>query len=264
MNMTIHGGNATCMTMSSLEISSLTSKRHDHVLRDIRAMLIGLYGEAEVSAGIPDKDMFEVFCTRMGWGIDSPKLGDERIYGVNVIRDARGYVSKISLDYKHTMTLISGYSVKIRKTIIDRWQQLEEQALAPVDPANFSRMQLIQLALDAETERLALEIKYLEVAPKAEALDRIAEADGAMNPTVAAKTLQIPPGRLFRWLRENQWIYRRPGSCANVAYQDKINAGYLTHKITTVHREDGSEKVVEQVLVTGKGLTKLAQVLGMQ
>jgi len=35
--------------------------------------------------------------------------------------------------------------------------------------------------------------------------------------------------------------------------------GRLEHKVTTVTRADGSEKVTEQVLVTAKGLTALAK-----
>ena len=39
----------------------------------------------------------------------------------------------------------------------------------------------------------------------------------------------------------------------------KFQCGYLTHKVTTVQRDDGSEKVVEQVLGPGRGLAKLSQ-----
>lgn len=121
----------------------------------------------------------------------------------------------------------------------------------------------MRLAADLAEQKAHVEAKLALAAPKAEALDRIADADGTMNPTVAAKALQVQPKRLFDFLREHHWIYRRPGGNGNVAYQDKIQAGYLTHKVTTVQREDGTEKVVEQVLVTGKGLAKLSQALGM-
>lgn len=33
------------VTMTSLEIAELTGKRHDHVVRDIRTMLVELHGE---------------------------------------------------------------------------------------------------------------------------------------------------------------------------------------------------------------------------
>ncbi len=148
------------LTMSSREIAELTVKRHDHVLRDTRAMLIGLYGESEVSEGLPEKDMFEVFCNRMGWGIDSPKLGDQRIDGVKVVRDSRGYVAEIQLDYNHTMTLIAGYNVKLRKTIIDRWQALEAKVQKPeisipnfTNPAEAARAWALEYEKRLEVEK---------------------------------------------------------------------------------------------------------------
>jgi len=40
--------------------------------------------------------------------------------------------------------------------------------------------------------------------------------------------------------------------------RDKLQTGYLEHKVTVVTRTDGSEKTTEQVRVTPKGLAKLA------
>lgn len=108
---------------------------------------------------------------------------------------------------------------------------------------------------------IALEEKVAEQTPKVDAFNRLSDADGTMNPTVAAKNLQVRPKKLFDWMREHRWIYRRPGSKGNVAYQDKIQCGYLTHKITSIQRDDGTEKIVEQVLITSKGLAKLSQSL---
>ncbi|MBG4448733.1 phage antirepressor [Pseudomonas aeruginosa] len=116
----------------------------------------------------------------------------------------------------------------------------------------------LRLAADLAERNNQLQLTVAEQAPKVEALDRIATADGAMCITNAAKDLQVRPKDLFKWLQEHQWIYRRTGGSGWLAYQQRIQQGLLEHKVTTVERSDGSEKVVEQVLVTAKGLTRLA------
>ena len=99
------------------------------------------------------------------------------------------------------------------------------------------------------------------MAPKAEAHDRVAAAGGALNPTEAAKALQISPGKLFAHLRATGWIYRRAGGRHDLGYQDKVNSGLLTHKVRTILLPDGTERITEQVLITPKGLAALAKVL---
>lgn len=105
---------------------------------------------------------------------------------------------------------------------------------------------------------LALEAKVANLSDKGEALDRLATADGSLSITEAAKALQVRPKDLFCFLAQNGWTYRRPGGSHWLGYQSKTMAGFLEHKVTTVLRADGSEKVTEQVRVTSKGLTKLA------
>ena len=88
--------------MSSLEIAELTNKRHDNVLRDIRAMLDELY------AGSSD-------------------LSYNEIQGVRVIIDDIGRMACVYLDKRHSLVLVTGYSAKLRDAVIKRWQYLEEQ-----------------------------------------------------------------------------------------------------------------------------------------
>jgi Rha family phage regulatory protein len=136
--------------------------------------------------------------------------------------------------------------------------ELRRRSSGPMVPQTLS--EALRLAADQaeEIERQANEIKAF--APKVAAHARLAEAFGSMCITDAAKTLQINPQVLFRWLRANSWIYKRIGSTEDVAYQDKIKAGYLEHKATPVPRPDGTEKVVTRVRVTPKGLAKLAEI----
>ena len=97
--------------------------------------------------------------------------------------------------------------------------------------------------------------------PKADALDRIATADGSLSLTEAAKALQVRPKDLVGFLGAHGWIYRRPGADRWLGYQDKTSRGDLEHKVTTVLRGDGSEKITEQVRVTSQGLAKLAKLM---
>lgn len=106
---------------------------------------------------------------------------------------------------------------------------------------------------------IALEAKVEALTEDSEALDRIAKADGSLSVTEAAKGLGVRPKDLFDWLKNNGWLYKRPGSAAWLGYQDKCNRGLLEHKSTTVLRTDGTEKITEQVRVTAKGLTLLAK-----
>lgn len=111
---------------------------------------------------------------------------------------------------------------------------------------------------------LTLETTVATLAPKGEALDRIASADGSLCITEAAKCLQMRPRDLFRWMNAHAWIYRRAGGSGWVAYQPRIQSGLLEHKVNTVERSDGTEKMTEQVRVTPKGLAKLSELLALK
>lgn len=114
--------------------------------------------------------------------------------------------------------------------------------------------------LQATVERQKAQLAAIQ--PKADALDRIAEADGSHCITDAAKLLQMRPKDLFGYLTAHGWIYRRAGADHWCAYQSRIVSGDMVHKVTTVLRGDGSEKTTEQVRVTAAGVTKLAMLVG--
>lgn len=139
--------------------------------------------------------------------------------------------------------------------------ELRGRSSAPMVPQTLS--EALRLAADQaeQIERQSNEIKALT--PKAEALEKIAEARGSLCVTDAAKALQMKRDDLFRWLHANGWIFRRFGNKNWLGYESKRKLGYLEHKVETVPDGRGSEKIVEHVRVTPKGLAKLAEIFGV-
>ena len=127
-------------------------------------------------------------------------------------------------------------------------------ALDLSDPATLQRLLLEHTgkALDAD-ERIA------RLEPKAEALDRLTDARGSMCMTDAAKVLGVPPRRLVAWLEANKWVYRRADAGSLVAFGTKLDSQMLEHKGTTIQRRGHPDKWVQQVMVTPKGLARLAE-----
>ncbi len=218
------------VTMSSREIADMVGSRHDDTKRSIERLanqgVITLPPMAEVSNAGPGPKMVSVYL----------------FAGEKGKRDSIIVVAQLSPEFT--------------ARLVDRWQELESNLAKPVE---LSRMDILQLAIDSEKGRLAAVEQLAIAAPKAEALDLLTLADGAMCITNAAKSISKRPKDLFAWMQSHDWIYRRPGGSSWCAYQERIKSGLLTHKVTTVSRSDGTEKIVEQVLVTAKGLAKLAE-----
>lgn len=226
---TTHGQPAT---MSSLEISGLVDSRHADVRRSIERLshrgVISLPPLAEVPNTGP-----------------GPKT-----------------ISVYHLTKRDSLVVVAQLSPEFTARVVDRWQELEAKAAAPaLDPANLSRMQLIELAMQAETERIALEGKVVEMTPKVAALDRIATADGSLCLMDAAKQLQMRPKDLITFMSAHQWIYKRAGGSAWIGYQDRIQSGLLEHKSNIVIDGAGCERIRDQVRVTAKGLARLAETI---
>ncbi|KFA58969.1 hypothetical protein GAPWKB11_0858 [Gilliamella apicola] len=232
--------NKSQLTMSSREIAELTNKEHRNVKRDIKNMLeqlnISVLSFEQTYKDVQNKQQVEYL-----------------------------------LPKKYIECLLTGYSIPLRMKVIDRMHELEEIVnQQPLKLPTSKELALMVIQAEEENERLMIENKTLgsqleEMKPTVAAFDRIAtKAEGSMCITDTAKHLQVQPRKFFQELNSMGWIYKRTGSHHWLGYQDKVKQGLLEHKITTVSRSDGSEKIVEQVLVTPKGLAKLSQILSQE
>jgi phage antirepressor YoqD-like protein len=175
-------------------------------------------------------------------------------YETFVVANANGTQSMgAMLTHDQCFLVLMRESKAVRRQALAR---IKAKAAQPVALPNYTEA-LRQLA--DQIERNEQQAAALTIAtPKAEALDRLAAADGSMCITDAAKSIGIKPKALFAWLMAHEWIYRRPGKASYLAYQTRIQQGVLEHKVTTVQRDDGTDKVCEQVQVTPKGLARLS------
>ena len=146
-----------------------------------------------------------------------------------------------------------------RAYFIDCERRLRERPA--IDPAKVLNdpAAMRGLLLTYTEKVLALEAVNAEMAPKVEAHDRIAESFGSTCRRIAAKNLGIPPLVLNRWMMTHGWTYQLPGNKDAIAYQSKISAGYLEHKVETGDKPDGTTWTRTSVRVTPKGMLALAK-----
>lgn len=176
--------------MDSLEIARLTEKRHDNVCRDIEDQL------GQLDGGVLK---FEV-------AYQHPQNGS--LY--------RKYV----LPKRECLILASGYNVRLRAMIIDRWAELEA-ANAPMLPATFA--EALRLAAD-QAERIEEQSKQLTLqAPAVAFVDRYVEAKATQPIRSVAKILGMKETEFISFLEESGIMYRLSGRLTPSA--EHVNAG---------------------------------------
>jgi phage anti-repressor protein/phage antirepressor YoqD-like protein len=137
---------------------------------------------------------------------------------------------------------------------------------APARPAELSRMDLIEMAMAAERERIAadakvqqLEHQAAEQAPAAAGFNLLAGADGSMCIRDAAAALKMRPCDLTDYLVQKEWIYQRTGAEDYKAFGKRLQALDLKYNVFGyTSKTTGDRKARQQIRITNKGLTKLA------
>lgn len=128
-------------------------------------------------------------------------------------------------------------------------EKLAKAPPAALNPANLSRLQLIEMAMQAEQERLALEAVVSEAKPKAAFYDAFLNAEGLYGLQNAARALGLKPNMFIQWLKTKYLFYQ--GS-ALVPYVQFRHLGIFDVKTTVV-----DDKKREQTYITPKGLAYL-------
>lgn len=138
------------------------------------------------------------------------------------------------------------------------------------DPASLTRAEILEMALDSERERVALEARIAELEPSANSWNHLAAADGDYDVSDAAKILSRAPSinigrqRLFQYMSDQGWIYRHYGDGHWRAYQAQVNNGRLVERPGREYRNPVTLELSlgdPMVRIRPKGLSDLQSLL---
>ena len=214
--------NASTLTMSSREIAELCEKEHRHVARDIEVM----FEQLEINP----KGYVQIWT--------HPQNGQS--------------YREFMLPKDLTLTLVAGYSVKLRKRIIDRWLELEnQQNPTALLPQNY--LQALEQLVASEKEKQALALENKVMKPKADFVDLYVDIGTTKSLRETAKILNMPEKAMIAALERDKALYRQSGNL--IPYSDKQSRGLFTVKTGTA--EHGHN--FTQTRVTSKGIQWIAQ-----
>lgn len=208
-------------TMSSREIATLTGKRHDHVMRDIRSMLEQL-----------EKD--------------APSFGETYVDGMGRKQ------TQFRLDRLHVECLLTGYSIPLRMKVLERLTELE-QTNTPQLP-NFSNPAEAARAWADEVEAKQAAVALIEQQkPAVEFVERYVAADsGSKGFRQVAKLLNANEKYFRAFLSDSKIMYKLGGEW--MPYQCHADAGRFEVKGGVAD----NDHVYNSALFTPKGINWIA------
>ena len=221
------------ISMTSLQIAELVNSRHDKVKQSIERL-----------ATSTDKKRAVIALPPMGIVVNT---ANNRTYETEV------YIFSGEQGKRDTYIVVAQLSPEFTGALVDRWQELENKDL--------SKLEILQMALQSEQERIALENKVEQLQPKADAYEILSGANGSVSIRVASGELKVPEKKFIQWLLDNDWAYREGNRTDGklLPHAHRKEQGYL-ELVSVVTYNTGEAVARSQTKVTQKGLTRLAQI----
>lgn len=213
------------LTMSSREIADLTDKRHPDVKRDIERMISDLQGDVSKFA---------------------------HIYLDSMNRQQTEYL----LDRDHTICLLTGYSAVHRMRVIQRWQELEQQAITTEHAIPQTYPEALRLAAEfaEETQRLTLVTQEQQ----AEIKDLKNLFKDGMTPTQFCKMLNgVNTQQVNHWLADRNWLYNESKSGTRWRSTSYARDRYLTEHQSKISVHGGEDFIKYQPVLLQKGAERI-------
>ena len=206
-------------SMNSLEISELVQSRHDKVKQSIERL---------VERGV----------------IAQPPM-------VDGIKSANGVTPKLFLfsgeqGKRDSIIVVAQLCPEFTARLVDRWAELEGKN------RELSKMEILQMALESEQQKLVLQQQLEIQAPKVAFVDKYVAGNGNKTFRQVAKLLQIKEPAFRNFLESNQIMYKLNGEWT--ATSPHINAKRFYVKTGV----SDSGHAFNQSLFTPKGVEWIA------
>lgn len=180
---------------------------------------------------------------------------DFTIVGKNLPGTATEYFISLGMAKELSMVERNEKGKQARQYFIE----CERVAKTPQMTTELSRLQLIEMAMQAEKERIELAHKIDLLAPQAAALEQITAREGMLCISDAAKILGRPVQKFGMELNRKGYVFKRKANGAWVPYEKHVKAGLLIEKLRPVLDELTGDTIMRgQTYVTPKGLGRLA------
>ncbi len=218
--------------IDSLEVASMTGKRHDHLLRDI-------------------DNYMDIFLT-------NPNLGALDYFQKATYLDLKGEPRRRYLLTRKGCELVANKmtgekGVLFTVAYIDRFHEMEKAVQQPALPTTYKEA-LLQLVEQVEaTEKL--QAKLNEQAPAIEYHNKVLSIEGFMTIDETAKELGLRSAQQLNQMLKDKGVIKRSGrgSWLHRAGYEYLKDGYINYKPI--------EKKKLQMLVSQKGVKEFARLL---
>ncbi|WP_156351844.1 Rha family transcriptional regulator [Pseudomonas sp. NBRC 111130] len=164
----------------------------------------------------------------------------ERLFSKNLLRSSRKSrreatggrpIEVYDLIERDTHLVVAGYSDEHRARVIDRWQELEAKAV-PSAPADLSKLEILQMALESEKARVLLTVQVEAQAKKIDHLENLFK-EGMSHVQFCKGLNGVNVMQVGHFLEGRNWLYNESRSSTRY----RVGA-YARDKYMTEHQQE--------------------------
>lgn len=194
--------------MSSREIAEVTQKRHDNVWRTIESL------HAKGLIGLPQ---FE----------EVPNPGPGPLC-----------IKQYLIGKRDSFVVVAQLSPEFTAALVDRWQQLEAQVAKPM-PADLSKLEILQMALESEKARVLLTVQVEAQAKKIDHLENLFK-EGETAAQFCKQLNGVNVMQVNAYLKEKNWLFTEGRSGTRWRVTSYARDRYMTehHSEITPHGKE--------------------------